>query len=206
MTVTEAAAGPNPRLRSALFRQWMKACGIVGDPGSVHVAELLPHYAKLLSLLDNMHSSNQVEASTVMSYLSTLRVFLVSNWQIMQGASNEDYVDYAAMLRDVSGAYNKHYLMCQEQGSQQLAGGLGHKKCRAAVQSVQALMAAAAQPGRSCIDAAAAAAAADPEAAAAAAAAAVGLGDSILYVDLQGGKPWVRIWLLGRLTGPALHS
>jgi hypothetical protein len=67
LTVKKAAATGSD-LRKAL-RRWAWACGCPAtcvDADSTHVADLLPHYASLLSQLDHQHSSNQCTATTVL--------------------------------------------------------------------------------------------------------------------------------------------
>jgi hypothetical protein len=54
----------------------VQACGIAGDPGSVQVSELLPHYAKLVSHLDAQYTSKQMPNVTVTNYLQVLWKFL----------------------------------------------------------------------------------------------------------------------------------
>jgi hypothetical protein len=57
--------------RSALgpaLTRWVRACGIKSDPRSVPVITLLPHYASLLSQLENLHSSNKLAATTAHNY------------------------------------------------------------------------------------------------------------------------------------------
>jgi hypothetical protein len=57
-----AATGSAGNLQRAL-RRWVQACAIASDPGSVRVAELLPHYARLLCMLDAQYSSNDLQLS-----------------------------------------------------------------------------------------------------------------------------------------------
>jgi hypothetical protein len=108
------------------------------------VAELLPHYAKLLLLLDDLYSSKQLGPSTVVCYLSSLRVFLRSQQQQQQqqqhALQESKDVDYAAMMSSIGAAYNRSY---KEQGPKSKAG----RKCTTAV-SDQAPSAAAAAATR----------------------------------------------------------
>ena len=102
LTVSEASAA-GPHTRSALHK-WVQACGITGDPGRVRLAELLPHYAKLLNHLDSLHRSKQLIPQTVCKYLSAICGFLKSLQWALQWSS----VDYAAMLSCMGAARTKY--------------------------------------------------------------------------------------------------
>ena len=117
LTVNEAAAMGSP-LRYAL-RKWVHACGIAGDPGSVRVAELLPHYASLLSHLDRQHSSGQLAALTAFSCLWRLCNFLEEHQRVLQSSS----VDYAAMLSSMVAAHSKYQQIVKVTGQVQSSLG-----------------------------------------------------------------------------------
>ena len=165
---------PGHALRSAL-RKWVQACGSAGDPGRVRVAELLPHYATLLSLLDDLHSSSQLSASTIHQYLTILCTFLRGRRQALQSSS----VNYAAMLSSLGAASSKYRRTWMGRG--QTAHCLDSGKDTAAASTASAVAPQTAQEHRSHSDVAAAAAA--PAAAASAAvgpASSAGLADSVM--------------------------
>ena len=137
----------------------MQACGIEGDAGRVHVAELLPQYASLLAHLDYLHSSKQLGGSSIYAYLSALCGFLEDQRQVLRGSS----VDYAAMLRSIDTARSKyHQLKAKEQG----ANSLGSRRSQITVSTAADVAPKPAHEARSSIYAAAAAAAVSAAAAA----------------------------------------
>ena len=93
------------------LRKWVQACDIAGDPGSVRVAQLLPHYPKLLTLLERQHSSGKVMASTLYNQVCTLHRFLWANQQALQDGS----VNYAAMLSSMHAARSRYKQLQQQQ-------------------------------------------------------------------------------------------
>jgi hypothetical protein len=86
-------------LRNAL-RKWVQASGIAGDPDSVRVVELVPHYTKLLCLLNDQHSSRQLSASKILTYLRVLYSFYAAYLLPLHSRS----VDFAAMLSNIKSA------------------------------------------------------------------------------------------------------
>jgi hypothetical protein len=83
----------------------------MGDLASVPVVELLPHYGKLLCLLDDLHSSMQLSAHTVYRYLMTLCSFLKDRQRELQSSS----VDYAAMFNSMVTARSKYVRLITQQ-------------------------------------------------------------------------------------------
>jgi hypothetical protein len=106
-TLTVRAAGEANSKVSAVLEQWVRACEIAGDPGNVRVPELLPHYAKLLSQLDSLHSSHQLTAKTVYNYLQALGCFLREQrrQQALQGSS----VNYPELLCSIGAAGSRYF-------------------------------------------------------------------------------------------------
>jgi hypothetical protein len=104
VTLQQDRTSTNRALGSALTR-WVQACGIGSKPGSVRVIELLPHYASLLSLLDNLHSNKVLTANTVYEHLLALSS-LVEKYQRNRRCSCR--VDYKAMLASLAEARWKY--------------------------------------------------------------------------------------------------
>jgi hypothetical protein len=98
-----AATGSAGNLQRAL-RRWVQACAIASDPGSVRVAELLPHYARLLCMLDAQYSSKQLAARTIYNCLLALCNFLNDHQQALQSSS----VGYVAMLSSMEAAQGRY--------------------------------------------------------------------------------------------------
>ena len=63
----------------------LQASGIAGEPGSVRVVELVPHYTKLLCLLNDQHISRQLSASKIYSYLRVLYSFCAAYLRLCNG-------------------------------------------------------------------------------------------------------------------------
>jgi hypothetical protein len=90
--------------------KWVVACGM-GDLAGVLVVELLPHYSKLLCMLDDLHSSRKLSAHTVYNYLSVLCSFLKDHQRALQSSS----VDYAAMLNSMDAARSRYRRLSLQQ-------------------------------------------------------------------------------------------
>ena len=117
LTVKDVSAEKSV-LRRALTK-WVQASGVAGVPSSVCIAELLPHYASLLLLLEQQHSRKQLAASTLYLTLSALCNFLRSHQQVFAGSR----VDFSAMLISIGAATNKYRRQSQRQGELTSPGG-----------------------------------------------------------------------------------
>ena len=110
VTLQRARTSTKCALGSALTR-WVQACGIASKPGSVRVIELLPHYASLLSLLDNLHSDKVLTAKTVYKHLLALSLLFEKYKEHWQCSCR---VEYAAMLDRFAAARRKYSRLSKE--------------------------------------------------------------------------------------------
>ena len=154
-------------LRGGL-EKWTQACGFQGDPDSIPIKDLPPHYSKLLHLLESQYLSGLVTPTTACSYLAALHSFFQSHQQGISGCGHMPVVlsSLDAALRKFI-AYGGSY----HQLGRFLCEVKADSSCAACGRTVVTAAAAASKPVATAAGAPAGAAAAAAAAAAVAAAA-----------------------------------
>jgi hypothetical protein len=158
-------------LRSTL-KKWAQACtaSAGADHSSMLIADLLPHYSRLLDVFDSQHRSGRMAAATAASCLTGLRSFLRSHQ-----SEFERCVDTTAMLSRIGAAADRYHQLTKDaNGSSTAATASAAAETQEPLMSQRNGSAAAAAASVAAASSSAAAAASGAAAAAASGAAAAG--------------------------------